>query len=716
MLIFKVRNYYNRAAEKDNGEHLKEIATKADERIERGEDLGPPPAPTTVTKRKYDTNPQMIPQRALAPSAEHVEHDGESPRMLNSKPAQASPPQFHNPPSRYPVLAQAESSPTPAFSQAANQGIPSTSSRAQTQPQLQQQRSGPRSGFFPDERSRPILQAQPSTTHQMKTTQEALEQQALRARQKQLQIEAQTSKEATTQRAQEFREKLEQQHQSKFPEPHQTGAQQQPHMRSQSQTTPQSHFTTSQSVTPSQVRIAPSQQQQVDTEPKQRVISQPSQQQFDVAPQDLPMAVRRLEPSAQNRYLQSSAQSPVTTRLPLAMSKPDENTRPSSVPAPTPTQQPPRTAPPLAKRSNIMSILNDEPAEPQPRKRLSDSRTAAPTPPPQSPATLTPSYHQPPQPSYHREHSMDSNSHVLQHQHRYSLSQSANQQQQQQQQQQAQNQPQDWATAAQRLNPEKRPNYHPVINSPRNQPLYLQQQSSRTAVQPLQRTHAPSPPPAQFAHSRTPSYASGLSQQHQQQAPSQHSQQQAPPSQSTAAPNLQPSPYASIRPDQHQHHQVQHQRTQHEQAQRHMEEQRHYRQLDLKQREAEQQRQRQEELLQQQQQQQREAAQRQYKQHQQAQQLQQQQHQRVEQQRRQSDQHQFLRPKEPLYPSQPDQNQLLHYQHDLMRHEQEQGRQEQARREQVRVFTPPVYTGQGYGAPAPPQPGPVHLRYEERRG
>ena len=63
------------------------------------------------------------------------------------------------------------------------------------------------------------------------------------------------------------------------------------------------------------------------------------------------------------------------------MSPPQE--RPSSVPVNPPLQQPPppRSNPAPAKRSNIMSILNDDPPEPQPRRALPESQPVTPAPP-----------------------------------------------------------------------------------------------------------------------------------------------------------------------------------------------------------------------------------------------------------------------------------------------------------------------------------------------
>lgn len=72
-----------------------------------------------------------------------------------------------------------------------------------------------------------------------------------------------------------------------------------------------------------------------------------------------------------------------------ALSPPKELSRPSSTPAEPPPEAPPRQVP--AKRSNIMSILNDEPEEPQPRKRFASE---------QVPSTAAPSTVSPSRPVY----------------------------------------------------------------------------------------------------------------------------------------------------------------------------------------------------------------------------------------------------------------------------------------------------------------------------
>jgi hypothetical protein len=65
-------------------------------------------------------------------------------------------------------------------------------------------------------------------------------------------------------------------------------------------------------------------------------------------------------------YGQSPAQSPIDSRFPSLFNLSNEPARPGSTPLQA-NVEPPKAAP--AKRSNIMSILNDEPSEPPTRKR-----------------------------------------------------------------------------------------------------------------------------------------------------------------------------------------------------------------------------------------------------------------------------------------------------------------------------------------------------------
>ncbi|KAL8993975.1 MAG: hypothetical protein Q9169_005948 [Polycauliona sp. 2 TL-2023] len=721
--VTMVRNYFNRASQKEENEYLKKIASEADERIKRGEDMGPPPAPTLQNKRRTENTSQLPPQRPLAPSVDQVDVDGESPQVQATKPVPISPPQAQTSQPRYQTLAQAEPTPTPVFSVPANQGPVSVGPRSQQQPSQQRNTSlqGPRSGFFSDERARSLLQPQtsmesPKAQQQQRHSQSEEEVSRIRRVEAQQRAEA-LKKQQQQQQKQDFLEKLEQQHQGRHVEQIPVTIQQQPSVRNPSISGSQPFLAPSQPSS-SQVRIAPSQPLELDTRPR---INHSQQIQFDRIQQEPTSAMRRIDPAISGRVRQPALQSPASARIALALSPLDESARTSSTPA-TPVHVPPRPSPAPAKRSNIMSILNDEPSEaPAPRRKAEDAPAVASIPTQHSPTMLIQPYRPPSQLSQThsaRDSGHDRAVHAMQHQHRHSLSQSATLQQQLQHQVQQSAQgregPAPWAAAAQRLEQQRSSYQSP--NSPHSQPAFLQP-ASRNSFQAIQRNHAPSPPPTAFSHSRTPSYTSGPTQlAPQQQMPPHQTQQASSQGPGHAAPNLQASPYATIQPHQTppnaQHHmqQMQLQRQQEEQ-QRHAELQRRARQEAILQHEAAAHQQQQQQQQQQQLQQQQQA---------------QQQHQRsfeaVAASRRASEQPTFLRPKEVVTVGETERNRdrLEHYQTSLMRQDQER-KLEQARREQGRVFTPPVYAGHGYRPPAGPPPqqqqqaGLGHGRYEERQ-
>ncbi|KAL8951778.1 MAG: hypothetical protein Q9222_002269 [Ikaeria aurantiellina] len=732
--VTMVRNYYNRASSRDEDGTLKQLARQADDRIKRGEDMGPPPIPTTQTKRRNEPTSQGSSQRALAPSVEPAEGELKSPQLPSSKPVQSSPVPQHTHQPRYPALAQAESAPVPTLSQPVTQAVVTAVSRGPQQP-IQHRPTplqGPRSGFFSDDRSRPLLQAQSSVEfpkQQPHGRQTYPDENATRIRRDDSQHRVDV---ARRQQRQDFLERLEHQHhvrQSSGSVP------QQPSIRSQASALSQPLNQSSQS-TSSQVRIAPS--QPLETESRSRVSSQSLLRPLDHIQQNSPTASGRLDLGVPGRARPSTIQSPVSARLPLNnMSPPPvEIVRPSSIAA-VPAPPPPRPTPVPAKRSNIMSILNDEPSEPQPiRRRAEDAASAVQMQAQQSSVTPVQPYRPPSQPSQQqqaRDQGVErhtQNNPLQQQQHRISASQSNIQQQQalapQQAQQaiQAREGPASWVAAAQRLGDQRTTYQTPSNNSPHTQSPYTQQ-ASRGPFQSLQRSHAPSPPPGPFSHSRNSSYNSAPNHHAQQQSASTH---HAPSSSSQiptpAAPNLQPSPYATIQPHQpapsHQHSMQlqqtqQHLRAQQDHTQRQMEEQRH---MDI------QRRVRQDAALQQQ-----EAMHQQY-QHQQQQQQQnhqlQQQHQQQPQPprsyegpRRPSEQQtSFLRPKDSgAVEIDRRQERLVQYQETLMRQEQER-KLEQARREQGRVYTPPIFANHEYGPPPmqqQQQPGQGHGRYDARR-
>ncbi|KAL8690425.1 MAG: hypothetical protein Q9218_004125 [Villophora microphyllina] len=721
--VTMVRNYYHRACQKEEGPFLKQMAKIADDKRHRGEDMGPLPTPAGQTKRRTETTPAQMPsRRTLAPSVEHLDAENEVLQAQPSKPAQIPAPQSTPSQARYQTLAQADAIPVPAFSQPASQGPMGTGPRTSSQ-QLQRQTSqprsdqpqGPRSGYFSEQRSRPILQAQPPgdlQKFQQQQRQAQQEEEANLIRQ----VEAQNHAEAAKRLSQsEFFDNLKQQHKDLHPEQAHSRVQHNPSARNQQTVGLQSLLDSSQP-TSSQVR---------HLEPRPQISSQTQQPTFENIQHEPSARIIRAQSVTQARVQQPTMQSPATARTPLAMSPRDEIIRPSSILS-APVQAPPRPTPtptPI-KRSNLMSILNEEPSEPPlPRRKVEETPSTPSLPTQRSQQlhmTLTQPYRPPSQPSQPisaRDQGLERSTQALHQQQRSSISQPNLLQQQAQAQAQAREAPTSWVAAV------SRPAYQPgQINSPHPPAVYLQQ-NPRNSLQSLQRGHAPSPPPSPYVHSRSSSYTNGPPTQQQapreQQMQSHHSIQSQPPqpNQSHAAPNLQPSPYATIQPH-HQHlHTHPHQLSQQLRTQEHAEQhaathrrldERHH--ADLERRRA-----RQDAVLQHETTAQHHLSHptRHHHQHQQPHQ-QHLQHRSVNEPpppRTQPDQPQssFLRPKDLGGSMGEIDERFGQYQQTLMRQEKERS-EEQAKRD-GRVFTPPGgYGGMGYRAPPGQQSSQSHGR------
>lgn len=524
-----VKNYYHRRVEKGD-RPMEESANIANAKIQRGEDMGQPPPPTIVTKRRYDTGPQMVPQRPLAPSMEANEAERDSSNLQPPKVAKLSPSQISSGPQKLSALVQAEPVASKLPHENSSQGNVGTPSRSASQAQQQRYIQGtqvPRAGFFNEDRARPTLQPQPPASSQ----------------QHQSQFDGRPQKPVLDQpRVQSLQDILHAQDRSLPQDQPSPSARFQQTPQIQQQTVlPQGTTAARHSQAPPQTRIASSQSTDVDIRPRiphQQLQPQPAfhhDQRQDPHRIDPPVPRR---PDAYGTPRQSILQS--RPRVPSNASPPQEVARPSSAAPPPQPQQPP-------KRSNIMSILNDVPAEPQARKIMSDNRPAGPTPPPQSPAGQM--YQAPMQQYARREVPPIESQHQMPGYHqRPSIGSMIPQQQPQQVREGSSN----WATVAQRTAVERQPGYHQQrAESPRVQAQYAQH-GPRTSLQSISRTHAPTPPPS-FGHSRSSSFASLPTQQPAQQA--QLSSQ--------ATPVLQASPYAQIHPQQPMHHH-QHQHSQHQ--------------------------------------------------------------------------------------------------------------------------------------------------------
>ena len=304
-----------------------------------------------------------------------------------------------------------------------------------------------------------------------------------------------------------------------------------------------------------------------EQEHRERIVSYQHAQSVQSNPLTAPLAepspAMRRHDSYGQRYGQST-HSPVNARASVASPgyPPHELLRPSSVPnsgysqppAP-PTSAPARPAPAPtpapAKRSNLMSLLNDDPPEtkPPPRKTSADTQPASLAPsqqaPPRrpSPGSIYQSQSQPP-PYQSREPPRDSiheqSSHMqpqLMPQHyqsHYSRQPSYRDQQSALQPvppPSSQPSKDPWAQHQSIYERQpSRPSYAPPSASPTSQPAYLQ---GRTASYTSQPSHEPPQQPPQ-SHTRATSYTT---------LP--HGQPHA------TGQTLTPSPYAAIRPPAH---------------------------------------------------------------------------------------------------------------------------------------------------------------------
>lgn len=256
---------------------------------------------------------------------------------------------------------------------------------------------------------------------------------------------------------------------------------------------------------------------------------------------EAPTPLRRLDSYEQHKqYMQSPIHSPAVAGAVVApLSARDEHrSRPLSggVNAPEISRPPQVTV----KRSNIMSILNDEPSEPSSRKRISDQKVLAPTPPSHSPVPQNPRYH-PPQPQAQGQQS----------QHTVRKDAPTDQPAAQSHQRASfgmANQPQPQPTSV-RTYPELAANWPAVVHGrtyydPR--PTY---QPQRVPSPQVQGAHVPPPRPT-YQHARAPSPAPPVFNSHSRSS----SYTQTPHQQPAPSYSLQPSSYAAGPQHQQLHH------------------------------------------------------------------------------------------------------------------------------------------------------------------
>jgi len=566
--------------------------------------MGPVPAPTpTGEKRRYAYNILKQEQRPLAPSTtENVDVENGSPKPQPTTKTQNTT-RFKQDPPKFTALASAEQGAAQTSEQMMAQGPCSLENRItiplQTKAQQQQQVTGPHLGtFIQAERDRPIF----SASHTMKERERELQ-----ARQQQLHEvrEREAQQHQDREGHTHHRHRVSQQENERPPQPYQhapnlvsnslhssllgqppsaaqsgvantpaievkydertrifiQSQQRQQQQQQEQQKKQQAAQQQAQQQQAAQQQAAQKHQQQQQQQQHQQAQQQQQRQSGQQTPiqqllqrsAPIDTSMRRVGPglfsNTANQLKQS--QSPASASQPAPpMSPRGETIRPSSVPVQTMPQQqpPPPVAPP--KKSSIMDILNND-SEPPPRKRLSDQpRPAAPTPPSQAPSYQPAG--QPMQQIPRRETPLEPLSHLQQQQQQLQLQlqRSILDQLQQQRQSQLREPTRNWAAAAQQL-PQQQPSWMEertsqasAISPPPPQSSFLPP-SSRSAFQPLQRNHVPSPPPFPHSgHSRTSSYTSTVAPSHH------HSRQQSGLPSTPAEPNIRPSPYASLNPHQ----------------------------------------------------------------------------------------------------------------------------------------------------------------------
>ena len=592
-LPLQIKNFYTRETTKktDNGKQMELNALRADEMLANGQDTGPlPPQTQTGEKRRNFHNLPRESQRPLAPSnVDVIEIDAVSPKVqpTKSQPQGRYKGDHHGP--QFTTLASAEQGAAQVSAQMMLQGYQTTENRItiSLQKQLHQQVIGPHLGTFtPEDRSRAIFSTRDTVKEKEQREMQARQQShdAQQERELQRQQERGSHGHHRHRVSQLPNEKPVQSYQQHAPSLipnalHSSLLGQQPAPAAQASTTSievkweekaRAHFEQQQLREQQQVQQqqtqqqAQQQQQHHHHDVQQRTIQQqqamqqtPLQQLQQRQPLDTSSVMRRVGSGALSNVPNqlTPSQSPASASLP-PMSPQGDMLRPSSVPVSVSAHPPPPPGPP--KKSNIMNLLNDA-TEPAPRKRLSDQRPAAPTPPPQQSA------YQPATQSIQQIQRRETPSEPLMQMQQQQRPAFPQQNHHQQQTTPAAELGRNWAAAAQQRPQrswlEDRSAQAQSVPSPPPQPPLIPS-SSRNSMHALQqRTHVPSPPP--FSHSRTSSYT-----QHQQSQPHHHQQQPSGP----AEPNIRPSPYASLNPREqsHQHQQqVQQQQVQQHQVQQH---------------------------------------------------------------------------------------------------------------------------------------------------
>lgn len=412
-----VKNQYLRLVESGLAPDLERLAIEADQKRERGEDIGPPPTPTPAPKRRYEST-QINAPRALAPTPEGA---AGHPMALTK----ASPPSSA-PSSRFSNIAQAPQQTKPIVppvgftmpetslasipSIPPQQSPPTQALRSQAQHHLQHPLSqpkphhaGPRAGFFSDDllpRSENRPPPQSSTlTHPSRSLQQQAQpqpqprvpeqaqaplfrQSVLQERDNLIRTEPSQDHDAhlrfQSQHSRRMSQEVSQHRQ--FP-PSATGMPQMrsghgvgspenrplsmPHPRHIQHASASSQSLPDASTQTSSALPAPHQ-----LPPRSVIGTPPVKEESRHYPLPQP-------PQSQPPQLQSQAQT-----YPQSTQPPAQAAQPPSAPPPKPAPEP--------RKSNLLSLLNDtEPEEPR-RKKPSEQNVPSHTPTPQQQAPIAP--------------------------------------------------------------------------------------------------------------------------------------------------------------------------------------------------------------------------------------------------------------------------------------------------------------------------------------
>nr|KMM67416.1 hypothetical protein CPAG_03750 [Coccidioides posadasii RMSCC 3488] len=386
-----VRNYFQRSVDSGKTE-LEELASIAEAKKLKGEPTGPLPIPSLPTKRRYDATPSSVGPRPLAPNTDTTELVD---RPLTAKakpqvvPLAAAPPAIQP---RQPMEKTQSQQTFYASVQARGAQMVPLSSNEDSQQraarshvtQSQRAQHGPRMGYFSDTR----VEVRPAPT-QGNIASGHLQEMELKRQPPQPQTLAALSTQAAMggphgqnmgrpnvpSHGLDLQESARYQSLSQTPQFSQASYLQ-PRPSVQAATTPQSH-----SRRPSR-SVSSTAASPVQLNSK-----------TELHPGIIASGDMLGHPKSALRQLTQFLE--VNRSTPTALSQ-KEPCGPGSRPSSTPVQassEPPRQVP--AKRSNIMNILNDEPEDPQPRKRFagSDYTGSTATPRPASPRHAYPGSH-----------------------------------------------------------------------------------------------------------------------------------------------------------------------------------------------------------------------------------------------------------------------------------------------------------------------------------